>query len=484
DQHDPPARRRPPHRRGPLRHRRRLPAQPHAPAALLRDPRATRGQRRHVGPLPLSRGALRLRHVHPRLPLQALARGEGARRRSLDPRLRPRDRRGVRRRPPHPLRHARHRRLLGHRHRALDRDRHPRRRAVPDHVQLPVGHQRLLRLRPGLHPAVRGHRGVRRPGRPPPALARGPRPRRAEGGRDRLRRHRRHAGAGARRLRGGPRHDAAALPDVRPLPAGGRPDRRGPPQGAARAAVVRRHPVEERRRDHGHLRALAEAARLHARGDPQGDGQGPARGVRRGHPLQAGLQPLGPAAVPGARRRPVPLDLPRRRLRGDRHDRPLHPHGDPAVLRRGARGRRRRHRHRPQPGRLRRHRPRRGRREGRPARHAGLQGADALGRAELRLHDRLHQRLLDAEGGPRRRVRLPGAGAPGPARPAHRRTRRRPRRRAAALHGLHGRLRPALDRRPAQAGRHRAVEAAAELPVRRAVDPPRPDRRRGAGLPL
>ena len=45
-----------------------------------------------------------------------------------------------------------------------------------------------------------------------------------------------------------------------------------------------------------------------------------------------------------------------------------------------------------------------------PADH-GLQGPDAQRRAELRLHDRLHQRVLDAQGRPRRRTTSSGCCA-------------------------------------------------------------------------
>ena len=71
-------------------HRRRLPADARAPRRSLRDPRGPRRQRRHLGPLPLPRHPLGLRHVHPRLPVPALARATGARRRPVDPRLPPR----------------------------------------------------------------------------------------------------------------------------------------------------------------------------------------------------------------------------------------------------------------------------------------------------------------------------------------------------------------------------------------------------------
>ena len=84
--------RRPDRRRRPLRHRRRLPPAGALPGQELRDPRGARRHRRHLGPLPLPGHPLGLRHAHARLPLQALDRREGDRRRPVDPRLRPRDR--------------------------------------------------------------------------------------------------------------------------------------------------------------------------------------------------------------------------------------------------------------------------------------------------------------------------------------------------------------------------------------------------------
>ena len=76
----------------------------------------------------------------------------------------------------------------------------------------------------GLHARVPGHRALRRPGRPPAALARGPRLRRQARRRDRQRRHRGDAGPGDGRD-GRARDDAAALADLRRLAARRRPDR-------------------------------------------------------------------------------------------------------------------------------------------------------------------------------------------------------------------------------------------------------------------
>ena len=67
-------RRRADHRRRALRHRRRR-APGQGPARdVVRRPGAARGQRRHLGPVPLPRRPLGLRHVHPRLPLPPVAR--------------------------------------------------------------------------------------------------------------------------------------------------------------------------------------------------------------------------------------------------------------------------------------------------------------------------------------------------------------------------------------------------------------------------
>ena len=80
---------------------------------------------------------------------------------------------------------------------------------------------------------------------------------------------------------------------------------------------------------------------------------------------------------------------------------------------RGARGRPRRHGDRAQPAsRSAGSRSTVDGDDGRPAGHDGLQGADARGRAQLRLHHRLHQRVVDAEGRPGRRLRLPAARPP------------------------------------------------------------------------
>ena len=88
------------------------------------------------------------------------------------------------------------------------------------------------------------------------------------------------------------------------------------------------------------------------------------------------------------------------------------------------RGRPRGDRHRAQRDAVRQHRPRRRRRAGQAPGDDGLPGADAVRGAELRLHHRLHQRVLDPEGRPGRGVRLSAARAPRRARLPRRSSRR------------------------------------------------------------
>ena len=113
------------------------------------------------------------------------------------------------------------------------------------HLRLPLHVQRLLPLRPGLHARVRRDRALRRRGRPPPALARGPRLRRQAGGRDRQRRDRGDAGPGDGRGRRA-RDDAAALADLRRLGAGRRRDRQRPAPRPARPRRLPDRALEER----------------------------------------------------------------------------------------------------------------------------------------------------------------------------------------------------------------------------------------------
>ncbi|OOK82107.1 thi4 family protein [Mycobacterium kansasii] len=73
-----------------------------------------------------------------------------------------------------------------------------------------------------------------------------------------------------------------------------------------------------------------------------------AQGLRRRHPLHTALQPVGSAAVHGARRRPVQGDLGRAGFGGHRPDRAVHRDRHPAGIGSGVGRRHHRHRDRPQ----------------------------------------------------------------------------------------------------------------------------------------
>ena len=215
--------------------------------------------------------------------------------------------RGVRRRRADPLPAQGPPRELGLRGGAVDgRDRRwigCWRHADHDDGELPVGLWWLLRLRRALRAGVPGCRRLRGPDRAPAAVAGGPRPRRPAGRGDRQRGHGHHAGAGTGRDRR-PRDHAPAVPDVRRLPAGPRPVR-APAVQAADPDVVPTGALGQHPQRHRDLPALPPPARAGQAGRPQGGaGAGPRH--RRRRALQAALQPVGPAVLRGAERRPVP----------------------------------------------------------------------------------------------------------------------------------------------------------------------------------
>ena len=125
-----------------------------------------------------------------------------------------------------------------------DRARRHRRDGPPD-VRLPVHLHRLLPLRRGLHPRLRGRRALRRRDRAPAVLDRRRRLRRQARGRHRQRRHRGDGHPGAR-PGGPPRHDAPALAQLHPLPAGDRSARRPARARPAGAARLSGRALEER----------------------------------------------------------------------------------------------------------------------------------------------------------------------------------------------------------------------------------------------
>ena len=136
------------------------------------------------------------------------------------------------------------------------------------------------------------------------------------------------------------------------------------------------------------------------------------------------LQPVGPATVPGAQRRSVQDHPHGQGRRRHRHHRRASPR--PGIkLASGEELRRRHHRHRNgfEPAAVRRRDDHAQRRADRPERHDGLQGHDADRHAEHGVHHRLHQRVVDAEGRPGLRVRLPRAELHGRQRLRHRRAR-------------------------------------------------------------
>ena len=159
------------------------------------------------------------------------------------------------------------------------------------------------------------------------------------------------------------RDHAAAVAVVRHVAARSRSDRRAAPQGPARAARGRRGAVEEHPDRHGRLHHGPQVPATDAGDAAQGGHQAPAGRLRRRHTFQAHVRAVGPAPVPGARRRPVRGDQFRPRRRGHRSHRGLHPERPATALRRDARRRRHRHRDGAEPASAGRHRsPRRRRR--------------------------------------------------------------------------------------------------------------------------
>ena len=118
---------------------------------------------RDLGPVPLSRYSLRLRHVHARLFLPALERSQGHRGWTGHSEVSARFRPGVCYRPAHPFPApgAVGGVVLG----AIPLDYRgggelPGPATGPHHVQLPVSMQRLLRLREGTHAGFSRQRGL------------------------------------------------------------------------------------------------------------------------------------------------------------------------------------------------------------------------------------------------------------------------------------------------------------------------------------
>ena len=363
-----------------------------------------------MGPVPLPGRALRQRHAHPGLLLPALDRPEVHRRRAVDPGLPARHGGRGRHRRPHPLRPQGAAGRVVERRRPLDgrRRAHRHRRGGHPHLWLPVHVLGLLPLPGRLHAGLPGPRPLRRRGRAPPAVARGPRRRRQAGAGDRVGGHGHDPRPGPHRA-GRPGHHAPALPHLRRVPPGPRCPRQRPAPVPARPVGLLAHPLEEHQAPGAGLPQDPHRPRC-GQGPAARDGpQGAGRGLRRRHPLHPHLRPVGPAPVPGAQQRSLrrhPLgaghggDRPHRHLDRGRH-RP--------ALRRGARGRHHRHRHRPPDGDPRRGGLRGRRGAGRLRPHLDLQGPGLLRGAQPGVDVRLRQRVVDAAGRPQLRVRLPPA---------------------------------------------------------------------------
>ena len=240
-------------------------------------------------------------------------------------------------------------------------------------VQLTCGFlcvlQRLLPLRRGLHARVPGHRALRRRGRPPAALARGPRLRGQAGRRDRQRRDRGDAGAGDGRD-GRARDDAAALADLHRLDAGRRPDR----QRRCAASCPTRPPTRSCAGRTSSCRWLfyqlsRRRPELVKKLIAQGRSKRAAGRLRRRHALQAHATTPGtsacawcPTATSSRRSRDGSAEIVTDRIETFTED------GIELESGERARGRHHRHRDRPQPALPRRHGARRRRRGGRPRR--------------------------------------------------------------------------------------------------------------------
>ena len=325
--------------------------QTQCPGKTLRDPRGRDRHRRHLGPVPLSRHPLRLRHVHARLFVPAVDAREGDRRRAVDPRLRARDgaratasTRQIR------FRHRVERAAWSSGRRALDRRGASADASEPRalHVQLPASCAAAT---------TTTTTATRRSSRASSAFAgRIVHPQNWPDDLDYAGKRVVVIGSGATAVTLVPemaktrraRDDAAALADLHRLAARPRtPSRtrcaRVLPAKLAYALTRWKNvllgmlffQLSRRRPD-----AIEEAASSKRRA------QGARSRLRRRHALHAALQPVGPAPVPRARRRSVRGDQARARVGRHRSDRDVHRDRASAALGQRARGRPDRHRDR------------------------------------------------------------------------------------------------------------------------------------------
>ena len=241
---------------------------------------------------------------------------------------------------------------------------HRHRRAHATERELDLLRQRLLPLRRGVHPALRGPGAVPGRDRASAALAGGPRLRRQAGGRHRQRCHRRHARPGVGRA-GRARDDVAALAVLRRLAArqGSRGERRR--QGARRQAWVCTGTTEEHRAAADRLQTVPAVSAAFAAPDPSAH-RGRCRRAIRWTSISTRPTIRGTSDCAWFRTETCSRRSPRPGIRGDRPNRHLHRDRHPAGL--GPSSRCRHHRHR---NRIERPAVRRDDRDGRRGRGAG-----------------------------------------------------------------------------------------------------------------
>ena len=334
----------------------------------VRDPRGARCDRRHLGPVPLPGDPLGLRPAHVRLRVQALAAGQGDRRRRGDPRLPARDRQ-------------------------RERDRRAtsasttRCSAPPGRPTRPAGSSTSSAPTPAsaVRSAAAGCSGpaaTTTTTRASPRSSRAPtefegqivHPQAWPEDLDYAGKRVVVIGSGATAVTLIPalaetaghvtmlQRSPSYILSVPEKDAIANALRRGAQQGAR----LSDHAPQEHPAAAGDLRCLQALPAAHAPADPARDRQAAPGGLSGRHALQPELRPVGPAAVRRPGRRPVQGDQQRQRLGRDRPDRDLHRERPAAGVRPRARGRHRRHRHRPEHARARRHPADRRRPPGRP----------------------------------------------------------------------------------------------------------------------
>ncbi len=208
---------------------------------------------------------------------------------------------------------------------------------------------------------------------------------------------------------GRPRDHAPALAELHRLAARAEPGGRRCREGPARPAGRDGRQVVPRPADPGLLLSEPPVPRVRQADAAQGPrAQSPAR-LRHRHPLHPPLQPVGPAVLRRARRRPLPGHQRRHGFGRHRPHRALHRTGPAADLRDRARGGHHRDRHRARAALPRRHRTAASTAMRRPGDPPHLQGHDDRGRAQPGRRHRVRQRVVDAQVRPHLRLRVPPA---------------------------------------------------------------------------